>query len=105
MLDLIYGIAVRLRNAAYNRGLLRRESANIPVISIGNIQVGGTGKTPLAAWAMELLAGEGLQVAYLSRGYGRTSQGFKKVRPTVTGRSLAMRLTIANRFPNAGGRL
>jgi tetraacyldisaccharide 4'-kinase len=100
MLDLIYGFAVQLRNAAYSQGLFRREQASIPVISIGNVQVGGTGKTPLAAWAMEVLAEAGFRVAYLSRGYGRKSQGFKKVRLDGDWEAFGDEaVLIANRFP------
>jgi tetraacyldisaccharide 4'-kinase len=65
-----YGLATTLRNACYDRGLLRRNTAPIPVISVGNLTLGGTGKTPLVAWVARLLAAEGRRPAVISRGYG-----------------------------------
>lgn len=71
---LLYTLAVRLRNLAYNLNLLPVQRLPCPVISVGNIVVGGTGKSPL----VHLLAGElresGKRVAVLSRGYGATDQ-------------------------------
>jgi tetraacyldisaccharide 4'-kinase len=63
---------VRLRNAWYDRpGAATR--ASIPVISVGNLSVGGTGKTPLVAWIAQRLRGDGLVPAVVSRGYGGTA--------------------------------
>jgi tetraacyldisaccharide 4'-kinase len=58
------------RNAAYERGWLPRHRAQIPVISIGNLTVGGVGKTPFSAWAARQLADWGLSPAIALRGYG-----------------------------------
>ena len=68
-LALPYGLAVACRNAAYDRGLLSVARAAVPVISIGNLTLGGTGKTPLVAWAAALLARHGRRPAIVSRGY------------------------------------
>lgn len=64
-----YGVAVTLRNYAYDRGWLSVQHANVPVISLGNITTGGTGKTPLAAWLANWLVEQGYRPGILSRGY------------------------------------
>ncbi len=66
-----YGAAVCLRNRAYDRGWKGVHRAAVPVISVGNITAGGTGKTPFTAWLTEVLLRRGLRPAILSRGYGR----------------------------------
>jgi tetraacyldisaccharide 4'-kinase len=69
-----YGLAVRLRNAAYDRGWLRSERAAVAVVSVGNVTAGGTGKTPCVEYVARHYRQRGLRVAVLSRGYG-ASQG------------------------------
>jgi tetraacyldisaccharide 4'-kinase len=64
-----YGLATRLRNAAYDRGLLPSHRVAAPVISVGNLTLGGTGKTPLVAWIARMLADAGHRPAIVSRGY------------------------------------
>lgn len=70
-LSALYGAAVRTRLAAYSRGLLRVSRLARPVISVGNITVGGTGKTPLVEWICRAVAEDGKQVCILTRGYRR----------------------------------
>ena len=70
-----YAVAVRLWHAAYGIGWIRPFRASVPVISVGNLTVGGSGKTPAAFWLCGWLARRGLRVALLSRGYGRTAAG------------------------------
>jgi tetraacyldisaccharide 4'-kinase len=65
-----YGLAVRLRNAGYQRGWLRREHVPAPVVSIGNLTVGGTGKTPFVEYVARFYRHLDRRVAILSRGYG-----------------------------------
>jgi tetraacyldisaccharide 4'-kinase len=71
----IYGIFVKARNACYRRGILRTQQVGVPVISIGNLTSGGTGKTPLVEWTARELASLGRQVCVLTRGYGRSNPG------------------------------
>jgi tetraacyldisaccharide 4'-kinase len=68
-LSLLYGVFVRLRVWLYAKGLLKQKRLNAPVVSVGNLTVGGTGKTPMVIWIAEKLLAEGKHVAILSRGY------------------------------------
>jgi tetraacyldisaccharide 4'-kinase len=79
----IYGTTVAVRNSLYDCGILRSHSFALPVICIGNITVGGTGKTPHVIWLAERLSAI-VPVAVLSRGYLRKSRGFMKVTPHDT---------------------
>lgn len=71
----IYGVIVAIRNLLFDMGVLKQKSYDIPVIGIGNITVGGTGKTPHTEYLIKLLQKD-YQVAVLSRGYKRKSKGF-----------------------------
>lgn len=64
-----------LRLALYERGLLRARRAGRPVVSIGNVAAGGTGKTPFVRWLAGELGARGLRPSILTRGYGRKSRG------------------------------
>jgi tetraacyldisaccharide 4'-kinase len=79
-LALLYGAVTGIRNFLYNTGILRTFKFNIPIICVGNITVGGTGKTPHAEYLVELLR-ERYRVATLSRGYKRNSIGFRLAKP------------------------
>jgi len=68
-LSLLYGSVAMLRAWLYQRGLLKQNRLNRPVISVGNLTVGGTGKTPMVIWLAERLLADGKRVAILSRGY------------------------------------
>ena len=74
-LSWLYGIGVCLRNKLFDWGWLRSKSFDIPVICVGNLAVGGTGKTPHTEYLIRLLQNEGINVAVLSRGYKRKKQG------------------------------
>ncbi|MBW6533733.1 MAG: tetraacyldisaccharide 4'-kinase [Mariniphaga sp.] len=74
----LYGIAVYFRNLLYDWNFLKSKEFDVPVISIGNITVGGTGKTPHVEYLAELLKDK-FEVATLSRGYKRKTKGFKQV--------------------------
>ncbi|MEE3384640.1 MAG: tetraacyldisaccharide 4'-kinase [Prevotella sp.] len=71
----LYGIVVRLRNQLFDIGMLKSRSFDVPVISVGNITVGGSGKTPHVEYLVKLLKDK-TKVAVLSRGYKRKSKGF-----------------------------
>ncbi len=71
----LYELAVSARIAAYERGFLKTYRLNAPVISVGNLTVGGTGKTPCVAFIARALRDAGHRVAILSRGYKRETRG------------------------------
>jgi tetraacyldisaccharide 4'-kinase len=71
----LYGAVANLRNALYEKGFFKSFSLGAPTVSIGNITVGGTGKTPLAAFVAEVLAENGERVCILTRGYRRENPG------------------------------
>jgi len=73
--SLVYALVQRLRTGLYRSGVLKTRKLDRPVISIGNITVGGTGKTPVTAHIARLIMAQGLKVAVLSRGYGGTLEG------------------------------
>ena len=71
-------LVTTLRNLLYDLGLLKERKVNAPIIGIGNITVGGTGKTPHSQFIAKILTKTN-KVAILSKGYGRISKGFKYV--------------------------
>ena len=75
----IYGIFVKARNACYRHGIFRTHEVGVPVISVGNLTYGGTGKTPLVEWIARELASLGRKVCVLTRGYGRDNPGQRVV--------------------------
>ncbi len=79
----LYGAGVALRNYAFKAGLLKRESFDVPVVSVGNITVGGTGKTPHVEYLIEHLC-QRYCIGVLSRGYKRDTSGFILASPTLS---------------------
>lgn len=75
----LYGAIGRLRACLYRRAVLSSYRATVPVISVGNITVGGTGKTPAVDLLVKLLLAEGKRVAVVSRGYGVRFRGVRVV--------------------------
>jgi len=73
--SLIYGLIVVIRNWCFDAGLLRSRKFNLPVIAVGNLTIGGAGKSPMTEYLVRLLKTEN-KVATLSRGYGRSTKGF-----------------------------
>lgn len=71
-LSALYGAVTRTRLALYRTGILPTRQISVPVISVGNITTGGTGKTPLVSWLARQLASAGHHVCIVTRGYGRS---------------------------------
>jgi tetraacyldisaccharide 4'-kinase len=81
LLSSIFGLAVQARNRLYNRGVLAARSLSGAVISVGNLSVGGSGKTPFVMLLGEMLSSAGIKFDILSRGYGRKTRGVALVDP------------------------
>jgi len=97
----IYGMAVAVRNRLYDLGIFRSHSFSVPVICVGNITAGGTGKTPHVIYLAEKLSSPG-SVAVLSRGYLRRSRGFMRVTAdSTTAASGDEPLLMARSLPQA----
>lgn len=94
-LSWLYGTAVRARRGAYERGWFRPYRLPRPVIVVGNLTVGGTGKTPFVIWLAQRLSERGLKVGLLSRGYGREHDRSRASAESMRG--LPLRDAEANR--------
>jgi tetraacyldisaccharide 4'-kinase len=79
-LALLYGAGVSVRHKLYDWGWRRTHSFDIPILCVGNLTVGGTGKTPVVEMLVRGLGGE-FNIAVLSRGYGRCTKGYLEVMP------------------------
>lgn len=79
--SVLYGLIIWFRNKAYDSGVFSSRKFSIPVICIGNLAVGGAGKSPMAEYIIRLLKDQ-CKVAVLSRGYGRKTKGFRLVEKT-----------------------
>jgi tetraacyldisaccharide 4'-kinase len=98
-LSWLYGLGVRFRNTLFEMGVLKSKSFSMPVISVGNITVGGTGKTPHVEYLIKLLQDK-VNVAVLSRGYKRLSHGFKIADEKSTARTIGDEpYQIKQKFP------
>ena len=83
---ILYGLGVRLRHFLYDRGWLSSKRYPFPILCVGNLAVGGTGKTPMVEYLVRLLGQE--QVAVLSRGYRRKTRGFVLADDSATAMTL-----------------
>lgn len=98
--SLFYGAAIKLRHLLFDMNILHSERFDIPIICVGNITVGGTGKTPTVEMLVEHYS-EVYNVAVLSRGYGRKTEGYRVVEENDTYRTVGDEpLQIKRKFPN-----
>ncbi|MGB5271229.1 MAG: tetraacyldisaccharide 4'-kinase [Eudoraea sp.] len=97
--SLIYALVVYFRNVLYDSGILQSTEFKTPIVSVGNLSTGGTGKTPMIEWLLShLSAGSGLAV--LSRGYKRKTKGFVLAQPISTAEEIGDEpLQIYTKFP------
>src|SRR5215217_1267690 len=84
--NLIYALTVYVRNKFYDWGIFKSTSFNLPIICIGNLAVGGSGKTPTTEYLVRLLNNH--KIAILSRGYGRKTKGFILANDTATAETI-----------------
>ncbi|WP_276977134.1 tetraacyldisaccharide 4'-kinase [Flavobacterium filum] len=84
---ILYGLITAIRNWCFDKGMLKSYSFSIPIIAVGNLSVGGTGKTPQIEYLIRLLSPK-YKVAVLSRGYKRKTSGFLLADSTSTAESL-----------------
>lgn len=84
---ILYDAVTGIRNRLYDRGYRPSASFDLPVICIGNLSVGGTGKTPMVEYLVRLLE-KSWRLATLSRGYGRNTRGFRIAQPSDTPASI-----------------
>ncbi len=95
-----YGLGVKLRNLLFDMGILKSRKFGVPVIAVGNITVGGTGKTPHVEYLVKLLRDKH-QVAVLSRGYKRKTKGFLLADQDSTAKTIGDEpLQIKQKFPD-----
>ncbi len=95
----MFATAVLVRNALYDRGLLPARRLAGPVVSVGNLSVGGSGKTPFVIFLGEMLKARGIKLDVLTRGYGRSTRGIALVEPAGSAREFGDEpLLIARRL-------
>ena len=99
-LSWIYGGVMAFRNWLFDHGHLTQEKIDLPVISVGNIAVGGTGKTPHSEYLLRLLTKQGYKCAMLSRGYGRKSKGYQTARGSQPYQVGDEPWQVQKKFPN-----
>src|SRR4051794_6931932 len=87
-LSLLFGLLAALRRAGYRIGIFRSERVGVPVLIIGNVVAGGSGKTPIVRTVVEHLKARGIRVGVISRGHGRATRDCREVRPDSLSRDV-----------------
>ncbi len=97
--SLIYGLAVIIRNWLYDAGIFKSRKFNLPVISVGNLDIGGAGKSPMTEYLVQLFK-DHYKLATLSRGYGRETKGYLTATATATATEVGDEpAQFKNKFP------
>ncbi|MEO6638501.1 MAG: tetraacyldisaccharide 4'-kinase, partial [Ginsengibacter sp.] len=97
--SIIYSFIIWLRNKLYDKNILRSASFNFPIICVGNLAVGGTGKTPMTEYLVRQLS-QDYKVATLSRGYKRKTKGFAIAGENTTAIDIGDEpMQLYNKFP------
>ena len=100
-LAFLYGFVVFIRNKCFDFGIFKSQKYNFPIISVGNITIGGTGKTPHTEYLLELLQQENFKVAMVSRGYRRKSKGLVVATENSTANDIGDEpYQMLRKFPN-----
>ena len=100
--EIPYALAVSIRNRRYDRHRAAVHRVNVPVISVGNLTLGGTGKTPMVKWLARRLQDLGARVALVSRGYGAAA-GEQNDEARELAQALPGRAPHAKPRPRRGG--
>lgn len=100
-LSWMYAAVMGIRNMLFDLGVLEQTPCGVPTICVGNLAVGGTGKTPHTEYLLRLLGEQGLRTAMLSRGYGRLTNGFREATVASTGVVVGDEpLQVKQKFPD-----
>ncbi len=86
-ISLLYGLIISIRNKAFDTGFLSSKSFDLPIVAVGNLNVGGTGKSPFIEYLIRLFQGS-FHTAVVSRGYGRKTKGFFLATPDCSAQEL-----------------
>lgn len=98
--SLLYWLVIYIRNLLYDKELIRSATFGLPLISVGNLAIGGTGKSPMVEYLVNLLKFQ-YQVATLSRGYRRRTKGFALAKPDSTALEIGDEpLALYRKFPD-----
>src|SRR3954469_19778385 len=104
--EAVYRVAIGVRDALYDTGVLTTHQPVLPAVSVGNLTVGGTGKTPIAAWIATELVERGIQPAIVLRGYGEDEPlVHARLNPSVPVIVAPDRVTGVSRAREAGARV